>query len=744
MLNTELREIRMEMNQKKVELLAPAGNYDALRGALAAGADAVYLGGNAFGARAYAENFSKEEICRGVRMAHLLGKKIYLTVNTLVKEREFENLYDFLQPLYEAGLDGAIIQDMGVFSFIREYFPLLELHVSTQMTVTSVYGARLLAKEGAKRVVPARELSLKELAEMKKDGKIEVEAFVHGAMCYCYSGQCLFSSILGGRSGNRGRCAQPCRLPYGVNHGKEGYPLSMKDMCTLTILPELIEAGIDSFKIEGRMKKPEYAAGVTAIYRKYIDRFRQNPQEYRVEKEDMDFLQSLYIRTEIQEGYYHRHNGREMITIGSPSYSGSDEKLLEGIRRDYIRTGPGLAVSASAILRKNEAARMSLTLGDTTVTVSGDVVQMAKKQPLSKEKIKEQLSKSSHELFDTAFLEVEADPAVFMPVSSLNQLRRDAFFRLEQELLSAFGREGRNARPLSFAQIPKKKETEAEPGRREGAGSKNKRRGILHVLVSTREQLAEALAAGIPRIYLDKMRLTKELSAYLSAHRGECEFFLAFPWIFRRKDADRLEKMISLAEQDIFAGVLIRNVDTLSFLMEKSFKKQIVSDINLYIWNSRAFGFWSRWADEIYLPAELNFHELQEMKERTDGRGGRLSSLIYGRLPMMISANCVRKTTKDCDKEPGYSVLTDRYRKDFPVYTDCDFCYNIIYNSVPLSLHGLFAKKQTPAEVGRLDFTVESGVECANVIRYFQSLSEKYVEPFYRDFTTGHYKRGVE
>lgn len=732
------------MNQKKVELLAPAGNYDALRGALAAGADAVYLGGNAFGARAYAENFSKEEICRGVRMAHLLGKKIYLTVNTLVKEREFENLYDFLKPLYEAGLDGAIIQDMGVFCFIREYFPLLELHVSTQMTVTSVYGARFLAKEGAKRVVPARELSLKELAEMKRDGKIEVEAFVHGAMCYCYSGQCLFSSLLGGRSGNRGRCAQPCRLPYGVNHGKEGYPLSMKDMCTLTILPELIGAGIDSFKIEGRMKKPEYAAGVTAIYRKYIDRFRQNPRKYRVEKEDMDFLQSLYIRTEIQEGYYHRHNGREMITIGSPSYSGSDEKLLEGIRRDYIRTGPGLSVSARAILRKDEAARMSLTLGDITVTVSGDVVQGAKKQPLSEEKIKEQLSKSSHELFDMAFLEVETDPAVFMPLSSLNQLRRDAFLRLEQELLAVFDKEGRKARPLSFARIPKKKESRAEADRREEAGTEGKRRGILHVLVSTREQLAAALAAGIPRIYLDKMRLTDELCAFLYAHRGESEFFLALPWIVRGKDADRLEKMVSQAEQDIFAGVLIRNVDTLAFLVEKSFPKQVVSDSNLYTWNSRAYGFWSRWADEICLPVELNFHELEEMKERTNDSGCRLSSLIYGRLPMMISANCVRKTTKGCGKEPGYCVLTDRYRKDFPVYTDCDFCYNIIYNSVPLSLHGPFAKKQTPAQISRLDFTVESGGECAGIIRYFQSLSEKYEEPFYRDFTTGHYKRGVE
>ena len=240
---------------KKVELLAPAGNYEALTGAIAAGADAVYLGGDSFGARAYADNFTQEEICKGIQYAHVFQRKIYLTVNTLVKEKEFIRLYDFLLPFYETGLDGVIIQDLGVFTFIREHFPNLSLHVSTQMTVTGSYGAEFLKKEGASRIVPARELTLEEIKTIKKNVDIEIETFVHGAMCYCYSGQCLFSSILGGRSGNRGRCAQPCRLPYKVNGGREEYPLSMKDMCTINILPELIEAGIDSFKIEGRMKK---------------------------------------------------------------------------------------------------------------------------------------------------------------------------------------------------------------------------------------------------------------------------------------------------------------------------------------------------------------------------------------------------------------------------------------------------------------------------------------------------------
>ena len=235
---------------KKVELLAPAGNYDALLGAVNAGADAVYLGGEQYGARAYADNFSRDEIISGIRLAHIYHKKIYLTINTLVKERELEGLYDFLLPFYEAGLDGVIIQDLGVLAYVRRYFPGLELHASTQMTLTGSEGVSFLKEYGVSRVVPARELSLEEIKNLKETG-VEVEIFIHGAMCYCYSGQCLFSSILGGRSGNRGRCAQPCRLPYEINGGKECFPLSMRDMCTIDLLPELIESGVDSFKIEG-------------------------------------------------------------------------------------------------------------------------------------------------------------------------------------------------------------------------------------------------------------------------------------------------------------------------------------------------------------------------------------------------------------------------------------------------------------------------------------------------------------
>ncbi len=275
------------------ELLAPAGSYDSLKAAVSAGADAVYLGGSRFGARAYADNFSEDELCRAIRYAHLHSCNLYLTVNTLLKDQELEELGTYLRPYYETGLDGVIVQDLGVVSYIRDYFPELPVHASTQMTILGAGGAAFLKELGVTRIVTARELSLEEIREIHETVDIEIESFIHGALCYCYSGQCLFSSMLGGRSGNRGRCAQPCRLPYQVkaggkvlNSSEEAYLLSPKDMCTIELLPKILEAGVCSLKIEGRMKRPEYTAGVVRIYRKYLDRYLEYGREgYQVKKE---------------------------------------------------------------------------------------------------------------------------------------------------------------------------------------------------------------------------------------------------------------------------------------------------------------------------------------------------------------------------------------------------------------------------------------------------------------------------
>ncbi|MBO5473345.1 MAG: U32 family peptidase, partial [Lachnospiraceae bacterium] len=439
-------EIEWIMNMEhRVELLAPAGNYEAFTGAVNAGADAVYLGGEKFGARAYADNFTTEEICRALRTAHFMGRKIYLTVNTLFKEQELEELYDYMLPFYEAGLDGVIVQDLGVLMFLRDRFPSLALHASTQMFLTGVRSAAFLQSQGAVRIVPARELSLAEVRRIKEQTGMEIECFIHGAMCYCYSGQCLFSSILGGRSGNRGRCAQPCRLPYQIcENGQpvagEGYPLSLKDMCTLSHIPQLIDAGIDSFKIEGRMKKPEYAAGVTALYRKYIDRYYQYGAEAcQVEEQDIRKLRSLYIRSEMQTGYYERHNGREMITLHRPNYAGSDEKVLAEIRAAYLHEPDKMPVSLSAGVEAGQPLSLRVTGQDMEVTVTGDIVQQALKSPMGEADVRKSLMKTGNSCVTVQDCRIVVQGDVFVPVRVLNKLRRDAVDAFEQHMICRHG-----------------------------------------------------------------------------------------------------------------------------------------------------------------------------------------------------------------------------------------------------------------------------------------------------------------
>lgn len=344
------------------EVLAPAGSYESFHAAIAAGADAVYLAGNLFGARAFAQNFSEEELLHVIDEAHLHGRKIYLTVNTLLKEKELEEkLYTYLEPYYNEGLDAVIVQDYGVLRFIRQHFPGLALHASTQMTVTGPEGASLLAAYGVERVVPARELSLKEVETIKKATQMEMECFVHGALCYCYSGQCLMSSMIGGRSGNRGQCAQPCRLPY-TYKGKNGYLMSLKDICTLESIPDLIEHGIDSFKIEGRMKKPEYVAGVTAMYRKYTDLYLEHGREkFRVKKSDLEELMDLYNRGGFHSGYYFVHNGPEMLCTNRPNHAGTKAAKVLG------QKGRELQISVLKDLSKGDVLEFPSGHGDYTL-----------------------------------------------------------------------------------------------------------------------------------------------------------------------------------------------------------------------------------------------------------------------------------------------------------------------------------------------------------------------------------------
>ncbi len=734
-----------------MELLAPAGNYESFLGAIHAGADAVYLGGDKFGARAYADNFSKEEICMAISYAHVFGKKVYLTVNTLIKDSELPELIPYIEPFYHAGLDGVIVQDMGALITIREAFPGLELHASTQMTLTGAYGVDFLKDLGVVRIVPARELSLDEMKEIKEKTGLEVEAFIHGAMCYCYSGQCLFSSILGGRSGNRGRCAQPCRLPYQTN-GKEAYPLSLKDMCTIAFIPQLIEAGIDSFKIEGRMKKPEYAAGVTAIYRKYIDLYyEKGAAGYKVAKEDLEKLSSLYIRSQIQDGYYFKHNGADMVTLQSPAYNGSDEKLLRSIREQYIDTPLKKKVQMQASFKIGEEANLTVFCGEKEITVKGQPVEPASKQPVSRENIIAGLFKLGNTPFfaEQNDISITMDEGIFYPLKAINDLRRKAVDAL---LASFVGYERTSSR------------IEEQPGEVKGLKNTfvakntfitdNKPASFsvsrnYRIMVSSEEQLHAFLKSGMKAevLYLEFGLLKKDglLQSCKDkfAKQGMNEkLFVALPYILRKKDYSKITAMFS--KLDMADGVLVRNLESYKLLCDHNYEKEIITDAGMYVFNKPTLAFWQKKTDACCLPYELNKKELRKLLEGADET--RTEQVAFGRIPLMVTANCVAKTTASCapSDKPRLFSLKDRYRKDFPVLTVCDFCYNLIYNAVPLSLH---EKVQNSDYAGawRLSFTIENEKETTEILRFFDKVQKRTAEmPPYKEYTLGHEKRGVE
>lgn len=325
---------------KRAELLAPAGSFESMVAAVNAGADAVYMGGSRFGARAYAENPDTGKMIEALDFCHLHGVKLYMTVNTLLKEQEMGELYDFLAPFYEHGLDAAIVQDFGVLRYLKRQFPELDLHASTQMTDQSAEGAAILEKFGVTRVVISRELTLPEIRNIHEKTDLEIESFVHGALCYSYSGQCLLSSMIGGRSGNRGRCAQPCRLPWHFSREPRGageYLLSPKDICTLKILPEILEAGVYSLKIEGRMKRPEYTAGVTRIYRKYLDLLEEKGKKnYKVDERDIEELMDLYNRGGFSEGYYKTKGNAGMMSTFRQNHFGTKGAKVLAVRKNLI------------------------------------------------------------------------------------------------------------------------------------------------------------------------------------------------------------------------------------------------------------------------------------------------------------------------------------------------------------------------------------------------------------------------
>ena len=720
------------MKNYQVELLAPAGNMEAFKGAIYAGADAIYLGGDKYGARAYADNFHTQELVECIRYAHLFGRKVYLTVNTLMKEEELAELYDYIKPFYEAGLDAVIVQDFGAFQVMKRHFPEMELHASTQMTITGAGGMSLLKEMGATRVVPAREMSLEEVKHMKAETGLEIECFIHGAMCYCYSGQCLFSSILGGRSGNRGRCAQPCRLPYSTkNTGKECYPLSLKDMCTIEHIDKLMEAGIDSFKIEGRMKKAEYAAGVTAIYRKYMDLKEKNPNtSLNFAKKDLEQLAKLYIRSERQDGYYYKQNGRDMITLDSPAYSGSDDALLAQIREKYLGKDLSHKITMFASFFEGCQATLTMNLGDISVTVSGEVVEKAQKNPMTEEAFIKQLKKLGGTYLEAETIDIMTDGQSFYSIKALNELRRNASLQLQNEIIMSYG--------LSCGRICTVKEET------QGFTRNSDNNNGYSILLSTEEQV-KALIPFLKETTLpvNRLYLESEINTLAEKLTQETDIpvYIALPYVMRHKDEPKIDSLLTQAIYHGVKGFLVRNLEEYSFLQKMEHPGKIIIDAGVYVWNRESYDFWQERGVEVTCPLELNGKEWKQVFA-----GQPVEKQVYGYIPMMITANCVSKTTDRChhDGQTHSVVLKDRYQKEFHVSCKCSYCYNIIYNSVPNSLHKDIHGRLSDV-CKRLSFTLENGKECSKILHFWEALECGNNAPLpYEEYTTGHEKRGVE
>lgn len=708
------------MRNKDFELLAPAGNLEIFKGVIESGADAVYVGGSMFGARAYANNFTEEELLEAIDFAHLRGVKVYLTVNTLIKNSEFSKLYDYLLPYYKRGLDAVIVQDIGVVKAIHEYFPSMEIHTSTQMTVTGADGVRFLSQFGVTRVVMAREVSLAEMKRIHEETGMELEAFVHGALCYSYSGQCLFSSILGGRSGNRGRCAQPCRLPYTVEGKKDEYILSLKDMCGIKALDKLHDAGVYSLKIEGRMKQLEYACGVVKYYRSYIDSMKP------VTDADYDRIKALGNRCGFTDRYYFDHNGSDMVTYVKPNFVSNAAEPSPEKRK--------LSIEGELVLREGEPGSLTVKRGDVTYKASIEPVSAALKAPLDKKAAIDRINKTGDTDFEFSHIKAQIGENVFVPNGALNKLRRDAISGLCDELLKKYYRDdARYADISSMCELPEHV-VKSDAAHEDGAVNAKDYTAICSCM--TRAQLDTLISYDCFDVfYLDFDMYDRNTLIQQFADDVKCltkrnkKVYLMLPTILRADSSDYFVSIAKELDKVSFEGFVVKNYEEL-YLTENLFTgKKVILDHNMYTFNDVSkSAFFEHGVSGDTVPLELNSKEIMHR----NNIGSQM--IVYGYYPLMTTANCVHKNTKGCDKKQKLIYLKDRYNKSFAVCNNCKECYNTIYNSLPTMLTKNIGKlKEAGIRSFRYSFTIETPKQIKAV------MDDKVAE-----YTNGHYKRGVE
>jgi len=788
---------------RKTELLAPAGSLESLYAAVQSGADAVYLGGSKFSARAYASNFDNEKMAEAVKYCHIYGVKVHVTINTLLKDSEIREAADYARFLYDIGVDALIVQDIGLAKLLREEQGDFELHASTQMTVHNVEGALFLKSLGFRRIVLSRELSLKEVEKMVQalaSEGMETEMFIHGALCICYSGQCLMSSIIGGRSGNRGRCAQTCRLPYSLienSSGKEkkGYLLSPKDICTLDAIKDICATGISSLKIEGRMKRPEYVAGVVGTYRKAMDSLCSGNEKgldsFSLKEEEEKLLQ-LFNREGFSKAYLYGNTGKDMMAYSNPKNTGlelgrADKKMEVQLQRG-LSIGDGVSIGeegfkVSKIIRagveipraeKNDRVKIfpqkyrsgevlyktsdsELLKGlegfysnpylkkvDVSLEVDfqlykqvkveflykgkrhsvfGAQVVEAVNKPLTAERFMENITKTQNTPFNFK-VEIKSFDEGFIPVSSINEIRRDIIAEIEK--IEGKGIERRQA-VAAAAEERKMKVHKELPGK-------------TLVVVSSMAQFKAATDFEIEDVAIDVFDKKSDINIREILKTGGTNIYLKIPNIIK-EEYDTLCSFID-ENLDKVKGLLTGNLGIISRYWDKTC---VIGDYKLNIINREALDFFNGYLDLPCMSVELNRSELKEaIKDQ------RAQILVYGKIELMVSEYCMigslygnKSGTTQCSSPcTGSSyTLKDRKGASFSVNTD-RYCRSHIYNSVPLNL---IPNLEDLARIGvghyRLDFIDEGYEETRRILESYGSGSFPYS---FENYTRGHYKRGVE
>ena len=700
--------------KRKTELLSPAGSWDALVAAVQSGADAVYLGGTQFSARAGADNFDLEKMAEAVRYCHIRRVKVFVTLNTLLKQKELlESAVSYAGQLYEMGVDALIVQDLGLVALLKVAVPEFVLHASTQMTVHSLAGAQALAKLGFKRIVLSRELTFAQIREIKENVDIELEIFVHGAICQSYSGQCLFSSFLGGRSGNRGRCAQPCRLPYTLKEEtgkavKKGYLLSPKDMCLLPHLREIRQAGIDSLKIEGRLKRPEYVATVTGVYRKYLDNGKSPA------KQDIQTLLDAFNRSGFTDGYYTGKTGASMMSYVSPSNT-SAERFDAEVKKRFAPNANFRLVDVYGTCEILRGRPMQMTLSDwdgNSVSVQGETPQEAVSQPLCYERAYAQLVKFGGVPFALKELKLNLDEGLNVGIRDLNALRRSACEKLVQVRGDRRVHGGSAVSVGFFGSIGDEKEE-------------------LCVEVRTLEQ-----AQAVLKLAPDKLYVPLNIADKLSTFTDKTEIITSLPAIVDNHMEDIYDKIPTRGVRCASLGAAARLCG----------RHTVYGSHRLNVYNAPAALYCTEHGfSRVTLSPELNLREIASL-----GRNivNGCDVIVYGHLPLMVMRNCVIKACSGaCKKGQAGYRLVDRRKETLPLLCEPLSCTNLLLNAKPLYMADKIDDlKKAGVRKFHLSFTIEEPEQCVNILReYKRAIGGARVlnAREANSFTRGHFYRGV-